>query len=193
VHTTGVPARHAPAPLQRLMPLQALPSSQVMPAATGWWTAPFTGSQESAVQGLPSSMVAGVPFAQVPAWQVSRPSQTVALSQLVPSGFAGLEQTPVAELQTPTSRHAPCAEQMTGLLPVQTPLWQVSDWVQALLSLQAVPLGKGVCVGPEGPAASMVHGLPSSTTPPQTEPTMNSGAHSCSTGPGVNTPGWPAR
>ena len=28
---------------------------------------------------------------------------------------------------------------MTGLLPVQTPLWQVSVRVQALPSLQAVP------------------------------------------------------
>src|SRR5437870_4591063 len=31
---------------------------------------------------------------------------------------------------------------MTGLLPTQTPFWQVSVWVQALPSLQAVPLGR---------------------------------------------------
>jgi len=30
--------------------------------------------------------------------------------------------------------------QTTGLAPVQVPLWQVSDWVHRLPSLQAVPL-----------------------------------------------------
>jgi hypothetical protein len=29
--------------------------------------------------------------------------------------------------------------QTTGLAPVQVPLWQVSDWVQALPSVQAAP------------------------------------------------------
>jgi hypothetical protein len=31
------------------------------------------------------------------------------------------------------------AAQTTGFAPVQTPAWQVSAWVQALPSLQAVP------------------------------------------------------
>jgi hypothetical protein len=31
--------------------------------------------------------------------------------------------------------------QLTGLAPTQVPAWHVSLWVQALPSLQAVPLG----------------------------------------------------
>jgi hypothetical protein len=36
--------------------------------------------------------------------------------------------------------------QMTGLVPTQTPFWQVSVWVQALLSLHGVPLATGMHV-----------------------------------------------
>ena len=38
------------------------------------------------------------------------------------------------------SWHWSSAVQTTGFAPVQVPLWQVSDWVQALLSLHALPL-----------------------------------------------------
>jgi len=60
--------------------------------------------------------------------------------QAVPLTFAGFEQTPVDELQVPASWHWSDAVQVTGLPPEQAPLWQVSVCVQALLSLQAVPL-----------------------------------------------------
>jgi hypothetical protein len=112
--------------------------------------------------------------------------------QPVPSVLAGFEQTPVLELQVPTSWHWSLAAQTTGLLPTHTPAehesvcvhlspsshepvrtgllhlpvwvsqvpalwhwslgvhetalppthapdWHVSDWVQALPSLQTVP------------------------------------------------------
>src|SRR3989441_10009258 len=52
---------------------------------------------------------------------------------------AGFEQVPVAGSQVPTVWHWSAAVQVTGLPPVQTPAWQVSVWVQALLSLHAVP------------------------------------------------------
>jgi hypothetical protein len=59
----------------------------------------------------------------------------------LPSGLAGFEQVPVAGLQVPALWHWSCAVHTTGLLPVQVPVWQVSVRVQALPSLQALPLG----------------------------------------------------
>jgi len=61
------------------------------------------------------------------------------LPQIVWSGFAGLEQVPSAGLQVPALWQLSEAVQVLGLLPAQVPLWQVSVWVQALLSLQVVP------------------------------------------------------
>jgi hypothetical protein len=65
-------------------PLQALPSLQVVPLGTGVCWQPWTGSQVSAVQGLPSSQLRGGPDVQVPAWQVSAPWQTLPSLQVVP-------------------------------------------------------------------------------------------------------------
>ncbi len=59
--------------------------------------------------------------------------------QAVPLAAAGLEQAPVEGLQVPAVWHWSEAVQVTGLLPVQVPLWQESVWVQALPSLQEVP------------------------------------------------------
>ena len=60
----------------------------------------------------------------------------------VPSGAVGSEQAPVAVLHVPATWHWSLGEQMTGLAPVQAPDSQVSDCVQALPSLQTVPLGR---------------------------------------------------
>ena len=60
--------------------------------------------------------------------------------QALPAALTGLEQVPVEELQVPAVWHWSEAVQVTGLEPKQVPLWQVSVRVQALLSLQAVPL-----------------------------------------------------
>src|SRR5947207_2718754 len=57
----------------------------------------------------------------------------------VPLLAFGLEHWPVAVLQVPATWHWSEAVQTTGLLPVQSPLWQVSVCVQALPSLHAVP------------------------------------------------------
>jgi hypothetical protein len=57
----------------------------------------------------------------------------------VPSGAFGFEHIPVAGLHVPTTWHESLAVQVTGL-PPQTPAWQLSLVVQALPSLQLVPL-----------------------------------------------------
>src|SRR5439155_1018314 len=72
-------------------------------------------------------------------WQVSVCVQALPSVHDVPFVFGGLEHTPVVVLQVPTSWHWSEAVQTTGLLPVHTPLWQVSVCVQALPSLHAVP------------------------------------------------------
>src|SRR5438093_1203047 len=59
--------------------------------------------------------------------------------EVLPLAFAGFEHVPVVGEQVPTTWHWSEAVQTTGLLPVQTPLWQVSVCVQALPSLQALP------------------------------------------------------
>jgi len=61
----------------------------------------------------------------------------------VPSGAGGSEQVPLAELHVPAMWHGSDAVQVTGLAPVQRPDWQMSVWVQASPSEQAVPLAVG--------------------------------------------------
>jgi NCAIR mutase (PurE)-related protein len=80
---------------------------------------------------------------QTPAWQLSVWVQRLPSLQALPSVFGGLLQTPVAGAQTPTSWHWSSAVQTTGLAPLQTPAWQLSVWVQASLSLQALPSAFG--------------------------------------------------
>lgn len=82
----GVPAIQNPEPLQVSVPLQILASAQEVPAATGLCVTPLAGSQLSAVQGLPSSSVGGVPARQVPlALHVSLPLQALPSEQDVPA------------------------------------------------------------------------------------------------------------
>src|SRR5437867_259135 len=77
---------------------------------------------------------------QLPFWQVSVCVQALPSLQAVPLVLVvGAEHTPVAGLQVPGWWHW-SAVQTTGLAPMQLPFWQVSVCVQALPSLQAVPL-----------------------------------------------------
>ena len=82
----------------------------------------------------------GICATQAPELQTCA-GEASALPQLVPFGALGFEQVPLAGLHTPATWQTSTAEHVTGLLPVQTPLWQESLCVQALPSLQAVPLG----------------------------------------------------
>src|SRR2546428_253109 len=68
-----------------------------------------------------------------------------AVQSLQPA-IAGLEQLPVAGSHVPATWHWSRAVQVTGLLPTQLPLWQVSVCVQALPSVHGVPF---VAVGVE--------------------------------------------
>jgi hypothetical protein len=81
------------------------------------------------------------PDVQLPAIQVSPAVQALPSSQALPFGLAGLEQMPLAGLQTPGEWHWSDATQTTALPDVQVPTWQVSVEVQALPSLQAEPFG----------------------------------------------------
>src|SRR5438094_591123 len=78
---------------------------------------------------------------QMPASQASVRVQALPSSQPVPSGLAGLLQTPDAGLQMPAVWHWSAAVHTTGLAPTQAPAVQVSVRVQALPSSQLVPLG----------------------------------------------------
>lgn len=81
---------------------------------------------------------------QVPAWHESPLEQRFPSSQAVPSGLVPLEQTPEVGLQVPAIWQLLVGTgQTTGAPGVQTPDWQASAVVQALLSVQAVPLATG--------------------------------------------------
>ena len=74
--------------------------------------------------------------AQTPLVQTSPTVSGLPSSQAVLSAFTGFEQMP--PVQTPASWHWSSAVQITGFPPVQTPAWQVSVWLQAFPSSQAV-------------------------------------------------------
>jgi hypothetical protein len=60
--------------------------------------------------------------------------------QTVPFAATGFEHTPVDGSHVPTAWHWSLAVQVTELLPVQMPLWQLSARVHAFPSLHVVPL-----------------------------------------------------
>src|SRR5204863_7633462 len=93
--------------------------------------------------GSEAVQTTGLEPVQVPLWQVSVWVQALPSLHAVPLLAFGLEHWPVAVLQVPATWHWSEAVQTTGLPPVQSPLWQVSVCVQALPSLQAVPLVVG--------------------------------------------------
>src|SRR5207247_1910333 len=77
---------------------------------------------------------------QMPASQASVRVKALPSSQPVPSGLAGLLQTPDAGLQMPAVWHWSAAVHTTGLAPTQAPAWQVSVRVQASPSSHGAPL-----------------------------------------------------
>jgi hypothetical protein len=131
--------------------VQALPSLQGAPSlALGETQAPVVASQTPArwQASTGPGQVNGVP-PHVPL--PSHASPVVHLtpsSHAVPAGFdAPPEHRPVLVSQVPAEEQAAVPEHWTGLVPVQTPPWQVSVFVQALLSLQAAPSGTTVGAG----------------------------------------------
>src|SRR5215471_18865888 len=94
MQTTGDPGWHTPA-WHISVPLQALPSLQLVPFATAVCTQPPVGLQESVVHGFPSSQLVPLPGTHCPAWQVDAEAQAVAGAHTVPSATGVLWQ-PVA-------------------------------------------------------------------------------------------------
>jgi hypothetical protein len=86
-------------PVQRSPAVQALPSLQVVPSATFEVTQPETGLHATVWHGLAVLHVSPVPEAQFPPWQVSAPSHTLPLLQLVPFGMlVTAEHTPAVHV-----------------------------------------------------------------------------------------------
>jgi hypothetical protein len=146
--TAEVGEPHVPA-TQVSPRVQALPSSQAAPSATGCEAeqVPLDRSQvrarwhwsragQSASLEQAQLLAAGV---QRPARQASPVVQARPSSQGAPSSAGGSEQRPLAGSQVPATRHGPAGVQVTGLAPRQAPDWQASAWVHASASSQAVP------------------------------------------------------
>src|SRR3989454_515672 len=119
----------------------------LQPASAGVEQLPVAGSHVPATWHWSRAVqVTGLLPTQLPLWQVSVCVQALASLQGVPFVAVGVEQLPVAGLHVPATWHWSRAVQVTGLLPTQLPLWQVSVCVQALPSVHGVPF---VAVGGE--------------------------------------------
>src|SRR5207247_5479937 len=119
-----------------------LPSLQgVSLSLSGFEHCPEVGSQVPVSWQWSSALqTTGLEPVQVPLWQVSLCVQALPSLQALPLAAAGCEHSPVAGSHVPATWHWSEAVQVTGLLPTQLPPWQVSLCVQALPSLQALPL-----------------------------------------------------
>ena len=140
MQTLGLEPVHTPL-WQVSVCVQALPSLHAVPSVfDGFEQVPLEGSHVPATwHWSEAEHVTCEAPVQTPARHVSVRVQALPSVHAVPFVFGGLEHTPVVVLQVPTSWHWSEAVQTTGLLPVHTPLWQVSVCVQALPSLQVVP------------------------------------------------------
>src|SRR3954471_5845267 len=121
----------------------------------------------------------GGPPVQTPAWQPSAVVQALPSLQGVPGGLLLSTQAPLPGSQLDSLQNA-LALQMVVVAGVQTPVWQVSPWVQALWSSQPVPLPafastQAPVVGLQllvlhGPLAVQVTGSPRQLPPRQLSP-----------------------
>src|SRR5438552_1279872 len=141
VQTTGLDPTQLPF-WQLSLCVQALPSLQLVPlAALGLEHVPVAGSHVHigrawcrAVQTI------GLDATPLPGWQLALCVQALPSLQLDAVAALGFEQVPVAESHVLATWHWSKAVQTTGLDPTQLPFWQLSLCVQALPSLQLVPL-----------------------------------------------------
>jgi hypothetical protein len=139
VQVIGEPTQ-VPLPLHASAKVQLLASSQLVPAARGV-TVQVAVPLQLRVLHASEAQLTAVPVHRPSALHASPKVQALPSLQVVPMAATGLEQLPVAGLHVPATWHASSAAQVTGLPPVQEPDWHVSVCVQALPSLQAVPLG----------------------------------------------------
>src|SRR5439155_78943 len=144
VQTTGLLPVQTPL-WQVSVCVQALPSLQALPLVfAGFEHVPVVGAQVPAVWHWSEAVqTTGLLPVQTPLWRVSVCVQALPSLLALPLVFGGFEHVPVVGAHAPLVRSWSEAVQTTGLLPVQTPLWQVSVCVQASPSLQALPLAFG--------------------------------------------------
>jgi len=117
-------------------------------------------SQESAVQGLPSSQLGIVPGEQMPPWHVSAPLQALPSLQEVPFPTAAYWH-PATGSQV-SLLHGLLSSQSRAGPAVQVPEEHVSAPLQASPSLQEVPSARSACWQPAaGSQVSLVHAFPS--------------------------------
>jgi hypothetical protein len=118
-----------------LLSVQATPS-----AAAGFEQKPVPVSQTPATWHWSlAEQTVGVPEEHAPAWQVSLFVQALLSVQDVPFAAVGFEQKPVPVSQTPATWHWSLAAQTVGVPEEHAPAWQVSLFVHAFPSVQAVP------------------------------------------------------
>ncbi len=120
-----------------------MPSSQASPSAlaTEAVHAPVLASQLPAVWHWSLAVhTTGLPPTQIPPWQVSVCVHSLPSLQVEPLGFAGLEHLPLEVSQLPALWQSSLALHTVAFAPMQTPFWQESVLVQALPSVQPVPL-----------------------------------------------------
>jgi hypothetical protein len=108
--------------------VHAFPSLQLTPSAfAGFEHRPVPVLHVPAVWHWSLAVhVTGFAPVQVPVWHVSVCVHAFPSLQLLPSDFAGFEQTPVPVLQVPAVWHWSLAVHVTGFAPVHVPDWQVS-------------------------------------------------------------------
>jgi hypothetical protein len=80
--------------------------------------------------------------------------QALPVVQAVPLGSGTITHRPVAGLHLSDCWHVAGPGHTTGFDPTQTPFWQVSVCVQALPSLQAVPVSRAQVPFVAAPAAT---------------------------------------
>src|SRR5580704_6511009 len=98
--------------------------------------------------------VTGTPPEHTPAWQVAPVTHALPVLHAVPLGSGTTPHAPVAGLHVSDCWHDVGAGHITGLPPTQAPFWQVSVCVQALPSLQALPVRRVQAPLADAPAAT---------------------------------------
>jgi hypothetical protein len=171
LQSRGVPATHAPEPLQTSAPSQGSAFAQLTPATTLVCIQPPLGSHASALHGLLSSQSSVVPGRHVPtASHVSRPLHTVASSHAVPISTGVWVQPTVAS-------HTSVVHALVSLQSSAVPDTHVPDALHVSRPLQTVASSHAepVAARPHTPLVHTEH-VPQSTPVPQTRPALEKSA-----------------
>jgi len=122
--------------------LQTVPSVHVVPSGAEVWRQPVSASHESVVHELLSLQLGGVPGTHVPAWQTSRPLQTLPSPHEVPFAAAVWRQPPTGSHESAV--HVFESAQFRVVPGWQIPPWQTSMPSQMSPLLHEAPFDTGV-------------------------------------------------